>query len=173
VRAPPNDVVGPLMEQASAIYEPMALMGWIGAEPANRRLAWKPGAAVPSDWSDVVLLRQLACGLIVTAERRGFTIYDFARWRPGVPRYAGSTGGLRFRTVKDGSQARKPALVSRLRVIDSHLTLLHAAAMVQTTSRRRSSGSTNAICSASTSQTTGTTGTGFSRSATACRRWSQ
>lgn len=118
------------MEQASAIYDPMIPMGWIGSEPADRDLAWQLGSPVPPKWDDIVVSRRLSCGIAVTAQRRGFTIYDFAAWSPGVPSRAASRPGRpALRTLGDSSRAAKPALVQRLRVINTHLTLLHAAAM--------------------------------------------
>jgi len=122
---------------ASAIHEPMIPMGWIGGDPTDREVAWRPGAAVPADWHDITVDHQLACGIRVTAQRRGFTVYDFDGWAPGHPvsvrkktTASGSNRGRpSFRTVGDISEASKPALVRRLRVINTHLTLLHAVRM--------------------------------------------
>ncbi|MCA1709295.1 MAG: hypothetical protein LC808_40860 [Actinobacteria bacterium] len=115
----------------SAIYDPMIPMGWIGADPADRELVSHPGTPVPSDWCDVVVNHRLTCGIAVTAQRRGFTIYDFAGWPPGrpAPPAPARPGRVRLRTLGESSRAAKPALVQRLRVINSHLTLLHAASM--------------------------------------------
>lgn len=112
------------MEQVSAIYEPMISMGWVGGAPADRERAWEPGIPIPSEWTDITVAHRLRCGLEVTAQRNGFTIYDFAAWPPGVPDH-----GKAIRTMGEHSRASKPALVQRLRVINTHLTLLHAAAM--------------------------------------------
>ena len=118
------------MTAASAIYDPMIPMGWIGAAPADRYLVSRPGAAVPGDWRDVIVTYTLACGITITAERRGFTVYDFAGWGPAAPAagVATRTGRHMFRTL-GSSRMAKPALVQRLRVINAHLTLMHAAAM--------------------------------------------
>jgi hypothetical protein len=112
-------------EESSAIYEPLRAMGWIGLAPADRELAWKPGTAIPGDWYDVVIRHPLACGIQITVERRGFAVYDFAGWLPGVAH----PHGVPIRKFGQMSEAAKPALVSRLRVINSHLALLHSAAM--------------------------------------------
>jgi hypothetical protein len=114
------------MNEASGVYEPMLPAGWIGERPADHELARQPGAAIPARWRDVVLTRRLGCGVEVRVELRGFAVYDFANWPPGVARPP-ATG--RIRTFADVSNAAKPALVQRLRLINSHLTLLHAAAM--------------------------------------------
>lgn len=122
---------------ASAIHEPMIPMGWIGGDPIDREVAWRPGAVVPADWHDLVVDHQLVCGIRVTAQRRGFTIYDFEGWTPGHPVSrrtqtsvdAGNRPTPRFRTFGEISKAAKPALVQRLRVINTHLTLLHAVRM--------------------------------------------
>ena len=106
------------MEQASAIYDPMIPMGWLGGEPTDRVVALEPGAPVPADWTDVVVRHRLACGIEVTAQRRGFTVYDFAGWAPGVPAHARA-----IRTLGESSRAAKPGLVQRLRAINTHLTL--------------------------------------------------
>ncbi len=118
------------MRHGSAIYDPMILMGWIGGEPSDRELMWRPGAAVPTDWCNVVVSHTMRCGIAVTAERRGFTIYDFAGWQPGRPApRATQPGRVALQRFGDASRAAKPALVQRLRIINSHLTLLHAASM--------------------------------------------
>jgi hypothetical protein len=117
--------------EASAIYEPMLPVGWIGEQPTDHRLASLPGTAIPSHWYDHIIDRSLSCGIKVRAERRGFTVYDFASWAPGVVRVRARSSGRRFRTFGDLSEASKPALIQRLRVMNAHLTLLHAAAMAQ------------------------------------------
>lgn len=117
------------MEHASAIYEPMIPMGWIGDEPADRQVGWAPGSVVPADWCDIVISRRLTCGLVISAQRRGFTVYDFAQWPPGVPSPAAGTARRRLRTVAERSEHAKPALIQRLRIVNTSLTLLHAAAM--------------------------------------------
>lgn len=112
------------MEQASAIYEPMIPMGWIGAEPADRHATSRPGPAVPDDWDDVVVNRSLGCGVAVTATRRGFIVYDFAGWPAGVPsRPVSAPGHPTVVTLGQSSAAAKLALVQRLRVINLTKTL--------------------------------------------------
>jgi len=117
------------MEQTSAIYEPMIPMGWIGSEPVGRYIGWELGRELPPDWCDVVVSRRLDCGIAVTTQRRGLTVYDFTEWTPGVPQFLRRPGRL-FPTFGESSEAAKPALVQRLRVINTHLTLLHAATLV-------------------------------------------
>jgi hypothetical protein len=113
------------MDEASAIYEPMRPMGWIGQEPTDHELAWKPGVPIPRGWCEVVVSRRLSCGVQITVERRGFANYDFAGWPLGVAHPPDTP----VRTLGQVSQAAKPALIWRLRTMNSHLTLLHAAAM--------------------------------------------
>ena len=113
------------MDEASAIYEPMRPMGWIGKQPSDHELVRKPGTPIPDGWYEVVVNRQLVCGIQVTVERRGFAIYDFAAWRPGVAH----PPAVPARTIGQASQTAKPSLIWRLRAMNSHLTLLHAAAM--------------------------------------------
>jgi hypothetical protein len=111
---------------ASAIYESMFFMGWIGQRPEDFELIFRPGMLVPDGWCENIASRVLACGIKVTAEVRGLTVYDFAEWPRGV---AQPSPGLR--TIGQVSQAAKPALIWRLRVLNSHQTLLHAAEMFQ------------------------------------------
>ena len=120
------------VSHVSAIDYAMIHMGWVGGEPANPKLTYQPGAAIPNDWHDVVITQNLACGIEITSQRSGFTVYDFAGWPPGIPASGASTqGGVVYQTLSESSRAAKPALVQRLRVINVHLTLLHAAAMAE------------------------------------------
>jgi hypothetical protein len=121
-----SDLGGAMTAEASAIYEPMCAMGWIGCRPDDHRLAIQPGVPIPDGWRDTVISRQLPCGIAVEVDRRGFAIYDFDAWHPGV---ANPAGTARIRTLAEASETAKPALVSRLRVINGHLALLHGAAM--------------------------------------------
>lgn len=116
------------MDETSAIHEPMLAVGWIGNRPVDHEIAWQDGTPIPAHWREVVVDRRLACGIAVRVERCGFAIYDFAGWRPGV---ANPPGLPAIRTFGQSSEAAKPALIARLRVINSHLTLLHAAAMAR------------------------------------------
>jgi hypothetical protein len=112
------------MHEASAIYEPMLSAGWIGDIPPDRDLVHDAGAPVPGHWTDVVVRRRLQCGIELTVQRRGFAIY--VDWVPGMVRPPGTPGIL---TYAELSMTAKPALIQRLRVINSHLTLIHAASM--------------------------------------------
>lgn len=114
------------MEEASAIYEPVLPMGWIGERPVDHELAWQPKAEIPQGWCDAIVVKRLRCGIEVIAQTRGFVIYDFSGWSPGIARPAGTPAIRRF---SDVSKAAKPALIQRLRVINTHLTLVHSAAM--------------------------------------------
>jgi hypothetical protein len=114
------------LDSVSAIYEPMRFIGWIGRYPEDYRLAAEPGVPVPGGWHEEVVNVMLTCGINVSAELGGLTVYDFTGWPPGiVPPVPG------YQTVGKRSKASRPALVWRLRIINSHLTLLHAAAMFQ------------------------------------------
>jgi hypothetical protein len=114
------------LDNVSAIYEPMLFVGWIGQRPMDYELAWEPGAAVPDGWHEIVVNIMLTCGIKVSAELGGLTVYDFTDWPRGiVPPIPG------FQTIGKISRASRPALVWRLRIVNSHLTLLHAAAMFQ------------------------------------------
>jgi hypothetical protein len=115
------------MSESSAIYEPMLPIGQVGQRPADHPLAWQDGTPVPAAWREVVVQRQLGCGVVVAMERRGFTILDCGRWPPGVAHH-GLPGIF---TVDQLSEAAKPALIARLRLANSLLTLLHAASMAK------------------------------------------
>jgi hypothetical protein len=115
------------MSESSAIYEPMLTIGWVGQRPADHRLAWQDGTPVPAAWRKAVVQRQLGCGVVVAMERRGFTILDCSKWPPGVAHH-GLPGIF---TVDQLSEAAKPALIARLRLANSLLTLLHAASMAK------------------------------------------
>ena len=115
------------MSESSAIYEPMLPIGWVGQRPADHLLAWQDGTPVPAAWRKVVVQRRLDCGVVVAMERRGFTTLDCAKWPPGVA----NAGLPRMLTVGELSEAAKPALIARLRLANSLLTLLHAASMAK------------------------------------------
>ena len=115
------------MSESSAIYEPMLTIGWVGQRPADHQLAWQDGTPIPAAWREVVVQRQLGCGVVVAMECQGFTILDCSKWPPGVAHH-----GLRAMfTVGALSEAAKPALIARLRLANSLLTLLHAASMAR------------------------------------------
>lgn len=114
------------MDNISAIYEPILFVGWIGRRPTDYLLAWDQGVAVPDGWHEVIVSCKLTCGIKVSAELGGLTVYDFTGWPRGVAQLIPG-----FQTIGKISQASRPALVWRLRVVNSHLTLLHAAAMRQ------------------------------------------
>lgn len=114
------------LKESSAIYEPMLAIGWIGSRPADAALVVRLGAPIPTEWQRRVVHRSLRSGIVVSAQQRGLTVYDFSGWAPGLATVPG-TGS--FRTVEAVSEAAKPALVQRLRVINAHLSLLHAVAM--------------------------------------------
>jgi hypothetical protein len=115
------------MDESSAVYEPMLAIGWVGQRPVDHKLAWQLGTPVPAAWREVVVQRRLGCGVDVAIERRGFTILDCARWPPGVA----SRDLPPISTVRELSEAAKPALIARLRLVNSLLTLLHAASMAK------------------------------------------
>jgi hypothetical protein len=115
------------MYQASAIYESTFPMGWIGARPADYDLVSELGEKIPNGWREVVIDRNLACGIKITAEVRGLTAYDFSGWRQGVAEPVPDQRHII--TIGQVMEASKPAMIWRLRVINSHQTLLHAAAM--------------------------------------------
>jgi hypothetical protein len=106
-----------------AIYEAMFPIGWIGKMPSSVRTIML-NDPIPDDWKDVVVARQLTCGINIEAQRRGFVIYDFSAWPPGIVRP--SRAPIRLGDVSDDA---KKALIQRLRLINSHLMLLHAASM--------------------------------------------
>jgi hypothetical protein len=108
-----------------AIYEQMLPMGWIGDRPDDFRLAGQIGTAIPDSWQSTVVNRKLACGVTVTMERRGFTVYNVRDWPAGMPSYEPGW----YRTVEHAAKAELPALVHRLRLVNTHLSLLHCAAM--------------------------------------------
>lgn len=116
------------MNETSAIYEPMLPMGWFGDQPTDHALSFEPGIPIPPGWCEVTVRRRLSCGIEIGVERRGFAVYDFADWLPGVARPPGTPA---IRTLAAASEAAKPALIQRLRIMNAHLTLLHAAAMHQ------------------------------------------
>lgn len=113
------------MLDASGIYEPIQPHGWIGSRPDDHRLIRQAGAPVPEAWCDEVVNTDLRCGIRVTAQRRGFVVYDFAGWPPGVANRERTT-----RTLHEASAAATPALIQRLRVMNAHQILLHSAMMV-------------------------------------------
>ena len=112
------------MDESSGLYEVMFPIGWVGGRPADELRGAPNGHPLPADWTDVVVSQTLACGIGVVAERRGFTVYDFSGWPPGVAR---PPGGPALRTVGSTSEAAKPAVIQRLRVVNSHIVLMHAA----------------------------------------------
>jgi hypothetical protein len=57
------------MSESSAIYEPMLTIGWVGERPADHKLAWQDGTPIPAAWREVVVQRQLGCGVVVAMER--------------------------------------------------------------------------------------------------------
>lgn len=114
------------MHEVSAIYEPMLTMGWIGQMPSDHILARRVGSAIPSEWCEVVASRTLACGIKISVEQRGLTVYEFDGWAPGAVKTNLAPG---FRYVGKISEAAKLAVIWRLRVMNSHLTLLHASSM--------------------------------------------
>lgn len=87
------------MEEASAIYEPVLPMGWIGERPVDHELAWQPKAEIPQGWCDAIVVKRLRCGIEVIAQTRGFVIYDFSGWSPGIARPAGTPAIRRFSDV--------------------------------------------------------------------------
>jgi hypothetical protein len=115
------------MSESSAIYEPMLPIGWVGERPADHELAWQDGTPVPAAWREVVVQRQLGCRVVVAMERRGLTILDCSKWPPGLANH----GLPRIFRVDQLSEAAKPALIARLRLANSLLTLLHAASMAK------------------------------------------
>ncbi|MEU8158769.1 hypothetical protein [Micromonospora parva] len=108
-----------------AIYEQMLPMGWFGDRPDDHRLARQIGATMPDSWQHIVVDRQLGCGVTVTMERRGFTVYNVRGWPAGMPSYAPGW----YRTAGRAAEAELPALVQRLRLVNTHMSLLHCAAM--------------------------------------------
>lgn len=122
---------GDRVNNASAHYGPLLAMGWIGDRPEDNELAFEVRSQIPTLWCDVVVDRRLRCRINVCVERRGFAVYDFEEWTPGkvtpVPAATGKAG--RFWTFGEYSEGAKPALVQRLRVMNAHLTLVHAAAV--------------------------------------------
>lgn len=121
---------GDRMNNASAHYEPLLAMGWMGNRPEDNELAFEVGAQIPPHWCDVVADRRLRCGIDFRVERRGFAVYDFEQWTPGVVAPVAAASGRigRFWTFGEYSEGAKPALVQRMRVMNAHLTLIHAAA---------------------------------------------
>ena len=115
------------MHEASGIYEPMLTHGWIGPRPDDYRLALKVGNPVPKAWCNEIVNEDLNFGVRVTAQRRGFVVYDFADWQPGV---ANSKRGIR--TLSEASADSAPALIHRLRVLNAHQILFHAATLFTT-----------------------------------------
>ena len=115
---------GASMEQASAIYDPMIPMAGSAANPPTDSWYGSPASRCRRTGpmsSSRTPFRVRHRGV---AQRGGFTVYEFAGWPPGV-----TVHRRPIRTVREGSRAAKPALVQRLRVINTHLTLLHGAAM--------------------------------------------
>jgi hypothetical protein len=118
------------MNQASAHFGPFLPMGWLGDRPSNHELQVSKGTPFPSEWLEVAVQRRMAYGIEITADRRGFLIYGFGQWAPGLSRSKRPLGAKRrFRTVRDVSEGAKPALIQRLRVMNAHLSLLHGVAM--------------------------------------------
>ncbi|GAA4474330.1 hypothetical protein [Phytohabitans houttuyneae] len=113
------------MTHEFGIYEQVLPMGWIGDRPADYGVAGQVGANTPSLWQRVVVDRKLVCGVNVTMQQRGFTVYNVRGWPPGMPNY----GGGWYRTVGQAAAAELPALVQRLRLVNAHIALLHCAAM--------------------------------------------
>ncbi|MGC5021406.1 hypothetical protein [Micromonospora sp. DT47] len=113
------------MTDEFAIYEQVLPMGWIGDRPDDHRLARQIGTAMPDSWQQVVVDRKLRCGVTVTIERRGFTVYNVRGWPTGMPNYDPGW----YRTAGRAAEAELPALVQRLRLVNAHLSLLHCAAM--------------------------------------------
>lgn len=101
-------------------------MGWIGQRPSDHMLVGQLGSPIPSKWREVVVSRTLACGIEVAVERRGLAVYVFDGWPPGAVETKLTSG---LRTTGMISEAAKPAVIWRLRVMNSHLTLLHASSM--------------------------------------------
>src|SRR6266516_2386450 len=115
------------MNETSAVYEPMLAIGWVGQRPVDHKLAWQVGTPVPAAWREVVVQRRLRSGVDVAIERRGFTTFDCAKWPPGVAHRSLPP----IHTLRELSEAAKPALIARLRLVNSLLTLLHAASMAE------------------------------------------
>jgi hypothetical protein len=113
------------MREASGIYEPMLPHGWIGPRPDDHRRGQIADAPVPRAWCEDVVNIALHCGIRVTAQRRGFVVYDFADWPPGV-----ANRGRGMRTLREASAEATPALIQRLRVMNTHQILLHSAMLV-------------------------------------------
>lgn len=113
------------MTDEFAIYEQVLPMGWFGDRPNDYRLVWQIGAPIPDSWRRIVVDRKLACGVSVTIERRGFTVYNARHWPDGMPSYDPGW----YHTAGRPAEAELPALVQRLRLVNAHLSLLHCAAM--------------------------------------------
>lgn len=109
----------------------MLPMGWIGGEPLDRTLMYHVGTPVPVDWTDTVAARTLTSGIGFSVERRGFAIYNFEQWPPGVSSPVSRPGcsPRRLATLGESSEGAKRAVIQRLRVMNAHLTLLHGAEM--------------------------------------------
>jgi len=114
------------MDECSGVYEVMFPVGWFGGAPKDQLLGAPYGQALPDDWTETMFSQSLHCGIAVTAERRGFTVYDFAGWSPGV---ANPPGTPAIRTLATVSSTAKPAVIQRLRVINTHIVLLHSAVL--------------------------------------------
>ena len=99
-------------------------MGWIASEPAASAVNVMVGDPIPNSWKHEVLRQSLGCGINIKAQRAGFTVYDFSGWPQGLTRPSGTPT---VRTIGEASKTTKPALIARLRLINSHLTLIHAA----------------------------------------------
>jgi hypothetical protein len=112
--------------QVSAIYEPMLPYGWVGPRPDDYLAVREEGAKVPASWREVVVKWTLQCGIRVSAERCGLTVYDFAAWPPGA-----SPRRKAFRTVAEASKEDSPIRDRRLSVMNAHQILMHSAVMVQ------------------------------------------
>lgn len=101
----------------------MVAMGFLGGRPSEEA-EWVvvAGSPVPASWQEEVVSRSVHAGVSVTANRRGFVCFDFEGWRPG------RVGAGGARTMREWSEVARPVLIQRLRLMNAHLTLVHAAA---------------------------------------------